>query len=358
MTEIIVDARMILSSGLGTIITNVVPRLMDANPQWRFHLLGDPAILGKFDWTAKARITTFVAPIYSIAEQRDFPTAALGEGKVLWSPNYNIPLRWRGRLLVNINDMAHLVLPEFRRSLPKQLYARMMFSAVRRRADAIIYISQFSADEFRLMIGKPRAREQVVHCGVDEAWFSIPPAPPPARPYILFVSSVKPHKNLSRLLEAFGRIQGEIPHDLLIVGRKDGLITADHAVLDRVESFGDRVAFTGYVSDERLKQIVAQADGLALPSLYEGFGLPPVEAMAAGCPALVSTAGSLPEVCADAALFCDPLDVADMAAKLKRLVTDQALRADLRSRGGARARTLNWQACAQGYQSVINGLLA
>jgi glycosyltransferase involved in cell wall biosynthesis len=356
MTRIVIDARMIKSSGIGTIIANVVPRLMNDCPQWDFHLIGDPAMLGEFDWSANARVTPFTAPIYSIAEQKSFPVAETAGADLLWSPNYNIPLRWRGRLLVNINDMAHLVLPEFRRSVPKQLFARFMFGAVRRRADAIAYISQFSAGEFHRIVGAPRGREAIIHCGVDEAWFEVTSQPRPARPYLLYVGNVKPHKNLARLLDAFARIQGNIPHDLLIVGRKEGFITGDNAVLDRIESFDGRVAFTGYVSDPALKQIVAQADGLVLPSLYEGFGLPPVEAMAVGCPALVSTAASLPEVCQDAALYCDPLDVADIAVQLKRLVTDQPLRQLLRERGATRARTLNWQACAAGYREAIQGL--
>jgi glycosyltransferase involved in cell wall biosynthesis len=357
MTRIVVDARMIKSSGIGTIIANVVPRLMARQPRWDFQLLGDPVTLGAFDWTANARITPFTAPIYSIAEQKAFPVAATRGGDVLWSPNYNIPLRWRGRLLVNINDLAHLVLPEFRRSVPKQLFARFMFNAVRRRADVIAYISQFSADEFHRLVGAPRGREAVIHCGVDEAWFDVARKAAPARPYLLYVGNVKPHKNLARLLDAFARIQGEIPHDLMIVGRKEGFITGDNAVLDRIESFGGRVAFTGYVSDPVLKQIVADADGLALPSLYEGFGLPPVEAMAVGCPALVSRAASLPEVCQDAALYCDPLDVADIAARLKQLVEDEPLRQTLRERGAIRARALNWEACAAGYQKAIQDLL-
>jgi glycosyltransferase involved in cell wall biosynthesis len=356
MTRIVVDARMIKSSGIGTIIANVVPRLMQMRPQWDFQLLGDPATLREFDWSAGACITPFTAPIYSIAEQKAFPIGETHGGDVLWSPNYNIPLRWRGRLLANINDLAHLVLPEFRRSLPKQVFARLMFGAVRRRADAIAYISQFSADEFHRLVGVPRGRESIIHCGVDEAWFDVTRADAPARPYLLYVGNVKPHKNLARLLDAFACIQGDIPHDLLIVGRKQGFITGDNAVLARIESFGGRVAFTGYVSDSVLKQIVAGADGLALPSLYEGFGLPPVEAMSVGCPALVSRTASLPEVCQDAALYCDPLDVADIADQLKRLVTDQPLRQTLRERGAARARALNWQACAKGYEQVIAAL--
>ena len=359
MTAMAIDARMILSSGIGTIIANVAPRLIARNRKWNFQIAGDTNILRDFDWTEapNVELVAYRAPIYSIREQFAFPAAALRASDVLWSPNYNIPLSWRGKLIVNINDLAHLVLPEMRNSSSKQIFARFMFGMVRRRADLIAYISQFSADEFHRLVGKPRGREVVIHCGVDDKWFHIAPTNP-GRPYILFVGNVKPHKNLSRLLDAFAQIRGEISHDLLIVGRKEGFITGDAQVLNRIEKFGGRVAFTGYVSDPDLVEIFAGADALVLPSLYEGFGLPPVEAMAAGCPALVSRTASLPEVCRDAALYCDPLDVADIAAKLKQIVTDQALRQTLKKRGLARAHALSWDATTEAYERAIAGLLA
>lgn len=359
MTCIAIDGRMILSSGIGTIIANVSPRLISNNRQWRFQIVGDPKVLGGFSWSSapNVEVVPFVAPIYTIAEQTGFPIKRLSSSKLLWSPNYQIPVRWSKKLLVNVNDMAHLVLPEMRRSLVKNIYARAMFARVRTSADAIAYISQFTADEFRRLVGKPRGREQVIHCGVNEDWFAVTHEKTRDRPYILFVGNVKPHKNLSRLLDAYDRIKGDVPHDLVIAGRKEGFITGDNAVLNRINSFAGRVAFTGYISDAAIKQLYGGADTLVLPSLYEGFGLPPVEAMAAGVPTLVSRTASLPEVCQDAALYCDPLDVGDIAAQLRRIVTDQPLRESLRSRGQVRARQLNWDSCAQGYENTINYLL-
>jgi glycosyltransferase involved in cell wall biosynthesis len=357
MTVLAIDARMIESSGIGTIIANVAPRLIARNRGWKFQIAGDIEKLRRFPWTAASnvQIVDYRAPIYSIREQMVFP-AALRASSILWSPNYNIPLFWPGKLIVNINDLAHLVLPEMRNSPAKQIYARFMFGFVRRRADVIAYISRFSTDEFHRLVGRPRGSEAIIHCGVDDAWFDVARVAP-SHPYILFVGNVKPHKNLSRLLDAFAAIQDEIPHNLLIVGRKGGFITGDTAVQQRIEAFGGRVAFTGYVSDQELRSIFAEADALVLPSLYEGFGLPPVEAMAAGCPAMVSRTASLPEVCQDAALYCDPLDVTDIAAKMKQIVTDDDLRRTLKMRGLARARELSWEATTDGYERAIKSLL-
>lgn len=359
MITLAIDARMIVSSGIGTIIVNVSPRLVARNPGWHFQLLGDPAIMARFDFSRaeNVEVVPFMAPIYTVAEQTGFPVARLAESRILWSPNYQTPLRWKKKMLVNVNDLAHLVLPQLRGSAAKQLYARAMFARVRRRADAIVHISQFTADEFHRLVGWPRGVERIIHCGVDEAWFSIPPGSARPRPYILFVGNVKQHKNLSRLLDAYDRIKADIPHDLVIAGRKEGFITGDNAVLNRIDQFAGRVAFTGYISDAAMKQLYGGADALVLPSLYEGFGLPPVEAMAACVPALVSRAASLPEVCQDAALYCDPLDVADIAAQLRRIITDQPLRETLKAKGLVRARELDWDTCTQAYEKLINNLL-
>ena len=359
MTRLAIDARMIRSSGIGTIIANIAPRLLARNRNWKLQVAGDPEDLRRFEWThaPNVEIVPYRAPIYSIVEQIAFPARELGSSEILWSPNYNIPLRWKGKLIVNVNDLAHMTLAEMKNSTAKQLFARFMFRAVRNRADAIVYISQFSSDEFHRLVGKPCGQEIVIPCGVGDEWFQIPDAlTARERPYVLFVGNVKPHKNLSRLLDAYWLVKDDIDHDLVIVGRKEGFITGDNDVVRRVDAFAGRVAFTGYVSDDALKSYFWGADALILPSLYEGFGLPPVEAMAAGCPALVSRTASLPEVCLDAALYCDPLDVKDIAAKLRQIVTDQDLRERLKKRGLTRARELNWNVAAEAYERVINGL--
>ena len=360
MTEIAIDARMIRSSGIGTIISSIAPRLIARNRDWRFRLLGNPEVLRAFSWTAApgVDIVPFDAPIHSIAEQLRFPAGALKQSDLLWSPNYNIPLRWPKPLLVNVNDMAHLALREMFGSIAKQSYARLMFRLVRKRADAVAYISSFTAKEFHHYVGSPHGSEFVVPCGVEDAWFEAGPTRQRRiRPEILFVGNVKPHKNLGRLLDAFALVAADIPHDLVIVGRKEGFITGDTAVLERIAGFDGRVRFTGYLPDTDLRELYRSADALVLPSLYEGFGLPPVEAMAAGCPVLVSRRASLPEVCQDAALYCDPLDTADIATNLRRIVQDQELRTILKNNGFARARQLNWDASAVIYETAIRQLI-
>jgi glycosyltransferase involved in cell wall biosynthesis len=361
MTEIAIDARMIHSSGIGTVISSVAPRLITKNRDWRFRLLGDPKVLQSFSWAALPGVdlVPFMAPIHSIAEQLCFPADALRNADLLWSPNYNIPLRWSKPLLVTVHDMAHLALKEMFGSIAQQSYARLMFHRVQKRANAVVYVSKFTADEFHRYVGHPRGRKFVISCGVEEDWFDVEvPSGQRIRPFILFVGNVKPHKNLMRLLDAFAQILNNIPHDLVIVGRKEGFVTGDTAVLKRIADFNGRVKFTGYLSNTELKQLYYTADALVLPSLYEGFGLPPLEAMAAGCPVLVSQLAALPEVCQDAALYCDPLNIEDIAVNLRRIVEDQELRKRLKSKGGVRARQFSWNTSAALYEAAIRQLIA
>ena len=152
--------------------------------------------------------------------------------------------------------------------------------------------------------------------------------------------------------------QHHIPHDLVIVGRREGLLTADEAVAAKAEALGTRVHFTGFVEDDLLKQFVKHADALVLPSFYEGFGLPPLEAMACGCPALVSERSPrLPEACGDAALYCDPYNPRDIADKLALLMKDEGLRTSLRQKGLVRAKRFTWEACAEKTLGVLERVL-
>lgn len=359
MTAIAIDCRMMFSSGIGTYLQHFVPIFIQRRPDWSFQLLGDVERLSSFEWSVakNVELIDFTAKIYSIKEQVQFPVEKIKDADVLWCPNYNIPLRWRGIKLVTVNDVAHLALPEIYGGVLKTLYAKTMLNAVKRMADEIIYISNFSKTEFNTRVGIPTCNENVVYCGVGEEWFLDKPDHSGAETsYFVFVGNVKPHKNLQRLLDAFALIMDDVPHQLKIIGKREGFITGDHSVQEQIEKFGDRILFTGFVDDDTLKQIIGNAEALVLPSMYEGFGLPPVEAMAAKCPTLVANAASMPEVCQDAALYCDPYDVFDIAKQLKLLLTDTALQDQLRKRGVQRAKELDWASAAQEYLEIFSRL--
>ena len=343
MPTLTVDARMLHASGVGTYIQNLLPRLVAHLPETQFCFIGDVnALRALFGQAERVHVSECKAPIYSPREQFDLLRLIPRDTEVFWSPHFNIPLGYRGKLLVTVHDVFHLAMPEFVGGLHKQLYARMIFNAVGRKASAILTDSAFTGAELTRFIKKPPPIYPV-HLGVDKAWFKLPTTPRPhPRPYLLFVGNVKPHKNVRGLIEAFARLAPACSYDLIIIGQREGFITADTQVAEQARALGDRVTFTGWLTDPQLKQYVAHANALVLPSFYEGFGLPPLEAMACGTPVIVSRAASLPEVCDDAALYCDPHSPRDIADKIERLMSDEALREDLRQKGLARAKTFSW----------------
>jgi glycosyltransferase involved in cell wall biosynthesis len=172
------------------------------------------------------------------------------------------------------------------------------------------------------------------------------------RPYVLAVSSLSPHKNFSAVVKAI-ELLGDSPFDVVIAGGQNPKVFSGGEGL-----LPSSVKYVGYVSDEELKSLYVHAFGFIFPSIYEGYGLPPTEAMACGCPVLAANAASIPEVCGDAALYFDPHNPADLAAALHRLMTDDQLRLSLKEKGLARAASMRWRDAAIELVSEIRRVLA
>jgi glycosyltransferase involved in cell wall biosynthesis len=170
---------------------------------------------------------------------------------------------------------------------------------------------------------------------------------------LVFVGLVKPHKNLLGLLRAFQSITDRVPHRLIIVGRQSGLREVDHAAIDLARRLAPRVDLRADIALPGLIELVAGAELLVQPSFHEGFGLPPLEAMAVGTPVLASRAGAMPEVCGDAARYCDPESSADIARRIVEVLGDATLRNTMRERGLARAKLFSWQRCAHLTSEVV-----
>ena len=360
---VVVDARMISASGIGTYLRNALPRLIAGRPRWRFVLLGDRERLASANLAPadNVAIRHNEAPLYSLREQLAFTRSGLRHADLVWSPHYNIPLARTPRLVVTVHDVMHLTRPEYRDRWARRQYARTMYSAVRRRASAVICVSNATRGELERIVG-PGPPMHVVHNGVDPSWFDVvglDDARPLARPYVLFVGVAKPHKNLVGLLQAFAMILDRVPHDLVIVGsNRDALRTRDRSVEQGLEPLAGRVRFLGQLELSSLQRCVAGADLLVQPSFSEGFGLPPLEAMAAGTPCLVSRIDSLAEVCGDAAAYCDPHDPANVAQRLLELLQAQETRELLRRRGRERARRFSWERTAADTLAIFERVLA
>jgi glycosyltransferase involved in cell wall biosynthesis len=162
---------------------------------------------------------------------------------------------------------------------------------------------------------------------------------------------MSPHKNFRALVEAVALL-GEVDFDVIIAGGTNPGIFKSTGI-----QLPENVKHVGYVSDDELKSLYSSAACFIYPSLYEGFGLPPLEAMSNGCPVIVSRAGALPEVCGDAALYCDPRNPQDIADKIKIMMSDTKLREELRAKGLLHSKRYTWEKCARETLSAIEKAL-
>ena len=280
--RLVIDARMLEHSGIGTYLRHLLPLVAARAPEGLgFQMLGGVA-LEQLPWPPERdlALTRSDAPIYSLREQLEGAVRAFSAARdeVYWSPHYNVPLLRRGRMLVTVHDLAHLALPSLVPAWHRRAYARLLFRKVQ-LATARIFVSRFTADEYRRLVGPPGPLDEVIHSGVGEEWFTVEQGEPPhPRPYLLYVGNVKPHKNVRGLIEAYALLADSVEHDLVIVGKREGFIHGDPEVMRRAEGMAGRVHFTGWVEDEELRRWMANAAALVFPSLYEGFGLPSVAA--------------------------------------------------------------------------------
>jgi len=219
-----------------------------------------------------------------------------------------------------------------------------------RSAERVICPSSFTADDVERRYRVPRERIRVIAeapalpAGVLE---------PPAGPYLLAAGDLRPKKNLGVLVRAFARLSAEgLPHRLLLAGADCGTAAELHRLA------GDApVDLLGFVSDERLDSLLRGADALVVPSVYEGFGLVVLDAMARGCPVVLARAGALPETGGDAALYFDPDDALELAGVLRRIAGVAEERERLSAAGRARAASFTWEACARATAAVYEELL-
>lgn len=358
---LVIDARILGSSGIGVYLKEVLPFILDCG-RFQVSLLYHREDRQSLIWD-DVEYLSCEAPIYSIREQ--FEVAwKVPSCDIFWSPHYNIPLlpiRARARV-VTIHDVYHLAFRHTLRRL-ERWYARIVLPAAIRLSRQVITVSDFSKSEImRYMHVDPR-KLTVIHNGVAAERFRKTPtdrdrrAGPPD--YCLFVGNVKPHKNITGLVEAMVHVRQACPDmNLVVVGKKEQFLTGVPRLEERIVELGlsDHVRFTGYVSDVALSDYYAGACMLVFPSFYEGFGLPPLEAMAAGIPVVASRAASIPEICGDAAWYVDPHDPYAIAQGILRVRQDTALAKKLVLKGRARVEAFSWQASARRHMDLFEDL--
>ena len=352
--RLVIDARMLDHSGIGTYLANTLPGVLTRCVALNPVILALPEQLTRAAALARtsAEVLAWPAPPLSVAEWKSAPVGATGD--LWWAPHFNVPLRPNLPLVVTLHDLLPLNEAAGRWPMHKRGVMHGWLAIIRRRARRVICVSEYTRHEAIELGHLDPGKISVIPLGVDARWAT--GANPPVAgtlPYLLFVGLVKPHKNLGGLLRAFEAIASMIPHRLIVVGRHTGLRGIDTAALALAERLGPRVELLENAPQSRLADLVSGADLLIQPSLHEGFGLPPLEAMAAGTPVLAARAGALPEVCGEAALYFDPGSPADIGGRILEALGDDALRARLRKRGLERARSFTWDACATATAAVL-----
>jgi glycosyltransferase involved in cell wall biosynthesis len=359
--KLVIDLRMINSSGIGTYLKNVVPGILRLYKEVIF--LGNTEELKKFNWVKNHQIIHFDAKVYSIKEQLIFPKI-IPKCDVYWGPHFNLPLLPipAKKILTTIYDVNHLsgINPT---SFLKNKYAYLLYKNAVLKSDKIFTISEFSKKEIIKYTNANQKKIEVIYCGVNrrfyentttESHLSLP------EKYILFVGNVKPHKNLLTLLKAYLTFSEEIRQEykIVIVGKKEGFITEDREIFEFIErnNLNKSIFFTGYVPDNQIPEIYRKASMFVFPSLYEGFGLPILEAIASRTPVISSNAASLPEVGTDSILYFNPLDFEELAQKITHIIENPTIREELIKKALPRLDFFTWEKAIEEHISVLKSI--
>jgi glycosyltransferase involved in cell wall biosynthesis len=289
----------------------------------------------------------------------------LPEADLVHAANSIVPHVGGMASVVTVQDITFMSHPEVHSKLSR-FHLRQMVPRACRRAKLVIVPSRATAEELARRSGVDRFKIRVVPDGYDDARFSPREGPDDGAalerygirpPFLLFLGTLEPRKNLLRLLDAFALLRGQgIPHRLVLAG---GLGWGYQPVLDRLASMGDgQVLRVGRVLDRDLAALYRKAALMVYPSLFEGFGLPVLEAMACGTPVVTSNTSSLPEVAGDAALTVAPDDVRALAEAMRRAVTDEGVARRLRAAGPVQAARFTWRETARATLAVYQEAIA
>ncbi|URA10345.1 glycosyltransferase family 4 protein [Thermospira aquatica] len=365
MKRIVIDARMIQMSGIGRYIRSVLPAVMNLSDV-EIILMGNPHELLPYT----ENIIPLRSRIYHPREQGEL-ARKIPPCDLFWSPHFNVPITKikAKKRLVTIHDVFHITSIAPYNWLEKT-YARYLIQQAIKLSDAVIVVSEFTRDEIDFYLHpspKDKAKFHTIYHFVEMPQDLVSPEERKdilsrygiRPPFILYVGNIKPHKNIEGLIRAFAivsRLHKEL--SLVVVGNKDnfykGLPELEKIITEHHTS--DRILFTGSVKDRELVTFYQEAIALVLPSFYEGFGLPPLEAMSVGCPVIVSYIPVFWEILENSAYYVNPYSYEDIAQKIYTMVCDNELQETYRQRGKERAALFTKDKTISEHLSLINSL--
>ena len=368
--RVAIDARKLRDFGIGTYIRNLLVELHRMDADCSFVVLGRTRDLETLrGLVPRFRIVAEDAEPYSVSEQVRIPVRLAREGvRLVHEPHYVLPPLTRCRSVVTIHDCIHLMFPQY---LPNRLgyyYARTFMWTATRQAARILTVSEASKRDILRLFGVPSEKVQVIHNAIDARFLTPPDEATTERvrqryqldhPFVLYVGNIKPHKNIERMIDAFGRARPDGPPGLklVIIGDEVSKYPSLRQMVHR-HKLDKHVRFLGFQPQETLASFYRLSGAFVFPSLYEGFGLPPLEAMACGTPVITSNVSSLPEIAGDAALLVDPYDVDAIAGAMLQVFADRSLRETLIARGRERVRQFSWAESVARVRAVYMDVLA
>lgn len=375
--NVLIDATSITKkkAGVGVYAKNLIEELTRVHPGPHFFLLvqdDDPEL----EFGGRGNVTMIrvparlfrLLPLRLLLEQAFVPFLLVKlRIDVIHSLHYSFPLvRFGSRQVVTLHDMTFFNMPEVHKPV-KIAYFRMFIRAAVCFADKVIFVSHSALQDCTARLGPLRVSSEVIHLGKSDAFA---PDLDPAEvlrvrmkyglpeEFILYVGMIEPRKNLSRLVSAFAAVCATHPSLSLVIAGMQGWM--NNGLMETISGLKieSRVIFTGFVPESEKPFLIVASKVFAYPSLYEGFGIPVLEALACGVPTLTSNVSSLPEVAGNAALMIDPRSVTEMSSALERLLSDESLREELRRESLHQAAKFTWVRTAAmtltAYENVLS----
>jgi len=369
--KILIDGRGIKKTGIGRYIENTLKEILKIDSTNQYELLLRDEDLVKLD--LKADNLEFVktsANFFGIKEQTEI-LSILKERKpdLVHFTNFNFPVAYSGKFVITIHDLTLLHFRNLRNSIARKAYYMLKEQVMRnvvlkqgmKKAEVVIvpsdYVKEDVAKTFKVRRNKIAVTYEAADTEFSKGRINLEKKGI-NKPFILYVGNAYPHKNLERMIIAFGKLITDyvLDYQLVIAGKKDSFHEGLEEAVKEAD-LQDRVIFTGFVTDQELSGLYNNASLYVFPSLSEGFGLPPLEAMAHGLPVASSNATCMPEILGDAAVYFDPKDTADMAKSMLEVLTDKKLVEKLIKKGKVQVRKYSWKKTAKDTLEIYNKVL-
>ena len=372
--RIVFDARHVRDFGHGTYTRNLLAGLGQIDRDNSYFVTVHPSSITELAFLPpNFSVIPYARPDTELLDNVAYPLLVRRlRPSVCHIPLTNVPLFLPNPYVVTVHDLSGLYF-EQTQGVSESLRV-MRFQRGVARAKRIIAVSMATRRDVQSLLNIPEERTQVIYGAPDAVFLSEPPAGADAErqrvleryrmsgPFLLYVGNVRPQKNIPRLIEAFAVLRGDLSHhpvykdlELVVIGDEPSRQPAVRRAVAQTH-LGSAVRFLGFVPLETLRIFYQAAAAFVFPSLYEGFGLPPLEAMASGTPVVTSASSSLPEVVGDAAILVNPENVFDIARGMQEVLLDSQLRCQLVQRGYRQARRFSWQTCAEQVLGVYESV--